>query len=381
MKKLTAVILLFAAIYAKGNVIQGVLMDNATKAKIPYASVYYNSRCGTITDINGEFVLYAKNIGVKDTLWVSCIGYQRKAVLFRDLSVNAKNRIYLDPVSYSLDTSEVSMARITPYQLLRDAFKRIRVNCKEDKHFYKGTYFEKISNFDRLYDDRIGRWRSRDVNCAVVLEDPGYDELHNNFLGISENFYITGVNKSNKDSLYKGLSKEMNYLPLTIINNFYRYKCRYFTSPKSYDYRIKSTYYDSVIKKNMIGISITPKNPKKRFACCEVYMSSFDHKIYKIHVLYKRKSEEMEGKPNANENYYRIDLSDVMVIFKPDNDDKMELSYIKQEFELGNYFTANDKPYIVYKEFTELKIIGEAENGAELVKNIPKMDNHTTIYD
>jgi len=378
---LTIIFLLFTAIYAKGNAIQGILLDNATNAKIPYANVYYNSRCGTTTDINGEFVLYAKNIGAKDTLWVSCIGYYRKSILFKDLVVNGVNKIYLTPVVYSLDTSKVSTARITPYQLLRDAFKKIRMNCKEDKHFYKGTYYEKISNFDRLYVDRIGRWRSRDLNCALVVEDPGYNKLHNSFFGINENFYIFGINKSFKDTIYKSVFKELNHLTYTMRNNFYRYNCSYFSSPKSYDYRIKSTYYDSIIKKNMIEITITPKDPKKRFANCEVYLSSSDHKIYKIHILFKSKSEETKVTQNLNENYYETNMSDVIVIFKPDNNDKMELSYIKEEFELGNYFSVNDQPYIVFKEYKELKIIGEAENGAELVKGIPKMDNNTTIYD
>jgi hypothetical protein len=378
---LTIIFLLFTVIYANGNTIQGVVMDSVSKTHIPYASVYYNSRCGTTTDINGEFVLYAKNIGAKDTLWVSCIGYYRKSIPFKDLAFNGLNKILLTPVVYSMDTSKISTARIKPYQLLRDAFKKIRMNCKEDKHFYKGTYYEHISDFGRDYKDGIGRWRSRDLNCAVVVEDPGYDKLHNSFFGINENFYILGINKSFKDSLFKGTFKESNYLTYSMRNNFYRYKCSYFSSPKSYDYKIKSTYYDSIIKKNIIEISITSKTPKKEFVNCEVYLSSSDHKIYKIHILDKYKSEETKVTQNFNENYYETNISDVVVIFKPDNNDKMELSYIKEEFELGNYFSANDQPYIVFREFTELKIIGEAENGTELVKGISKMDNHTTIYD
>lgn len=380
-KSLLFLSLLLIIFLTKGNTIQGILLDNVTKARIQYANVYYNSRCGTTTDINGEFVLYAKNIGIKDTLWISCVGYIRKPIIFKDLVIDGINKIYLTPVVYSLDTSEVSMARMTPYQLLRNAFNKIRLNCKADRHFYKATYYERISNFDRFYDDRIGRWRSRDLNCALIIEDPGYDKLHNSLYGVSENFYITGINKSSKDTLYKGISKELNHLSLTIANNFYRYNKRCFASPKYYDYKIKSTYYDSVVSKNMIEISITPKNPKKRFTSCEVYMSSSDHKIYKIHVLYKQKSEETMVAQNMNGNYYTTNISDIIVIFKPNNNDKMELSYIKAESEYGNYFSANDKPYIVLKEFTELKIIGEVENGAELTKGIPKIDNHTTIYD
>ena len=357
-----------------GSTVQGVIMDSVAKMHIPYASVYFNSKCGTITDFNGDFVLYAKKINSEDSLWVSCIGYHRKSISVKDLSFTEINKIYLIPVVYSLDTSEISTAKITPYQLLQDAFKNIKTNSKDDKHFYKGTYFEQIRNYDH-----VKKWHSRTLNCAVIVEDPGYGRTHGSSLGINENIYILGINKSTEDSITKVLFNEPNYLSWTMENNYYRYDCSYFDSPRSYDYKIKSTYYDSIIKKNMIEISITSKKPKKKFVNCEVYLSSSDHKIYKMHVLYQYKPKDTLVS-SGSKNYYRYN-SDVIVIYKPDNNNKMELSYIKYEFEDGDFRYEDDKPVISSKRTMEYKVIGEVEKGEDLVKGISKMDNNTRIYD
>ena len=373
-KKLFIIFLLLITIKAQGTVIRGLLIDAKTKAQIPYVNVYFNTHCGTTTDINGDFVLYTKSISVNDTLWISCVGYYRKFILYKDLTFNGINKIYLTPVVYSLDTSKISSTRITPFQLLRDAFKKIKVNCKDSLHFYKATYYEHINNYDP-----VKNWHSRTLNCAVIVEDPGYSKLHSSLFGIIENVYILGINKS-EDSITRVFMDDPNYLMWTMENNYYRYSCDYFNSPRTYNYKIKSTYYDSIIQKNMIEISITPKCPKKDFVYSEVFLSSSDHKIFKIHIFIKS-----EGTPDSTKikkkSYYKFLDSDIIVIYKPDLNKKMELSYIKYEFGDGSFYYEKNQPITTSKRTMEYKVIGEAENGTELIKGVRKMDNKTTIYD
>ncbi len=372
--KLLIILIFFTAIHTYANTIQGILLDNETKAYIPCANVYFNTRCGTTTDMDGKFVLYAKNVGVKDTLWVSCIGYHRKAVLFKDLSFKAMNKIYLDPVTYYLDSSEISTARITPFQLLRDAFKNIKANCKDTVHYYKANYYEQLK-----HHNTVKKWHTRTLNCAVIVEDPGYDRLHHSEFGMVENVYILGINKG-VDSITRAFTKEPNYLLWTMENNYYHYTTSCLNSPKSFDYKIKSTYYDSVIQKNMIEISITPKNPQKDFAYGEVYLSSTDHKIFKIHILHKSQ-DTPDSTGSKKKSYYMFLDSDIIVLYKQNKDNRMELSYIKYEFGDGSFYFKNNDPIVSSIRTMEFKVIGDAENGADLVKGIPKMDNNTTIYD
>ncbi len=372
--KLFIILILSTVMQTNANIIRGILFDNETKAKIPYATVYFNSRSGTTTDMNGDFVLYVKNVKPNDTVWVSCIGYYRKTILWKELSCKTINKIFLTPVTYLLDTSVVSAAGITPFQLLRDAFKNIKINCNNFNHYYKASYYEQIKDYDH-----VKKWHTRTLNCAVIVEDPGYERLHSSTFGIIENVYILGINKG-VDSITKVTFPERNLLTEVLENNYYHYSCKFLNSPKSYDYKITNTYYDSVIRKNMIKINISPKDAKKDVAYGEVYLSSSDHKIFKIHILYK--GEETPDSTGYKNNYYTKYLdSDITVIYKLNKNDKMELSYIKYDSGFGAFYFENNNPYVVSIESMEFNVIGEVENGANLVKEIPKMDNHTRIYD
>ncbi len=376
MKNLIFILqLLLLSFFAKGSIIEGRLIDSKIQSSIPYANIYLNKYSGTISDIEGKFYLSIKNYNPKDTIWISCIGYISKAILLKDLYTTGINEILLMPVVYILNPIEITTKGITPYELLLDAFKKIKENCQTGKRYYKGTYYEQIKNYDK-----IQQWHTRSVYSAIIIEDPGYDKLHANILdNILENIYILGINK-NKDSLIKIPSREGNYLKWTLQENYYRYKCNYFSSPTAYNYKVKSTFYDSTLNTNIIEISITPKNANEDVVYGEVTMSSSDHKIFKIHILKKN-----EDKPipinKKSKDYYKYLNSDIMIIYKPDFENKMILSYIKYEFGEGFFITMriNLKSYPNF--LWNINPLGEIDNGENMIKKFPKMENSTNIYD
>jgi hypothetical protein len=381
MKKYLLILFLFSSIYSKGVVIYGIILESKTLIPIANCNVYVNQYTGTTSDINGNFFINIKNAGSKDVLSVSCIGYVSKTLSLNLFDTINLNKILLNAVVYNLDQIEVLSNGITPYNLLQSAFDKIKDNFKNEKHYLKGTYFEKINNYDPLY-----KWHSRTVNAAVIIEDPGYDRLHGSWLSewlpvnFLENIYILGISKG-YDSLVNVPAKDGNYLTWTMEENYCRYKNEIFKSPKTYNYGIKSSYFDSLLKTNIIEISITPKNTKEEYAYAEVFISSSDHKIFKIHRLYKNEDYPVSIQTNKNEkDYYKHLNSDITLLYRPDNENKMMLSYAKYEFGEGYFYYEQNKPHVVAKFFTEYKTVGEVENGYSLIKIIPKMDKTTNIY-
>ena len=380
MKYIGIIFFLFLFDNIRGTTIQGVLIDSKTQLPIPYANVYLNKYSGAISNLDGKFILFIKDYNPNDTLQISCVGYNRNTTLLKDFDTIGINKLYIIPVVYILNPIEIKTTGTTPYELLRDAFKKIEINYQTEKHYYKGTYYEQINNFDIFR-----KWHSRTVNSALIIEDPGYDKLHNNlFDNILENIYILGICKNN-DSLnyhFKNSStvNEANYLKWTLQRNFCRYKSDYFSSPNTYNYNLKQSYYDSTLNTNILEIKITPKNPKEDVVYGEVYISSSDHKIFKIHILYKA---EDYPKPidKKSEDYYRHLNSDIVVIYKPDFSNKMMLSYIKYEFGDGYFYYKQNMPKMIFKKYMEYKTIGEVENGESVIKKLPKMNNSTNIYD
>ncbi len=376
MKNLLLVLyFLLITLFAKGRIVQGNLIDTKTLAPIPYANVYVNKYLGAISDIDGKFILYIKNDPLNDSIWISSIGYYRKAFLLKKLDTINANNIHMDPVVYNLNPVEIITSGISAYEMLADAFKKIKTNFQTGKRFYKGSYFEQINNYDP-----IKKWHTRTVNSALIIEDPGYDRLHANLLdNILENIYILGIQK-NRDSLLKVPTPEGNYLKWMLERNFCRYKSEYFSDPKNYNYTLKTSYYDSTLKTNILEIKISPKNSKEEVVYGEVYLSSVDHKLFKIHILYKAEDFPIPVQTNSKDYYIHLN-SDILVIYKSDNENKMILSYLKYEFGDGFFYYEQHKPHIVGKFFTEYKNIGEVENGESLVRKLPRMENSNNIYD
>ncbi|MCX6232043.1 MAG: hypothetical protein NTZ33_10920 [Bacteroidetes bacterium] len=376
MKKCILVIFfLSSSLIIRAGIIQILIVDGQSQQPVPFASVYFNKYSGAISGISGSCSINISTFKPNDTLWISCIGYNRKALLMKYIDTLNVNKISLNPVVYQLNSVEIITKAISPYELLSDAFKKIKQNCENSRKYYKASYFEQIRDFDDLR-----KWHTRTVNSAIILDDPGYNGLHNDLFGIKEDVYFVGINKNKADSLVKVPTSEGNYLKWTLEENYCRYKCKGFNSPDLYNYSIKSSYFDSTLKTDIIEISIIPKNPKKDELYAEVFISSTDHKIFKIHKLIN-----LEQYPDPvmkyDKDYYVYLNSDVVEIFKLNNDNKMVLSYIKYEFGDGFFYYDRNKPHIVSKKFLEYKCIGEIENGAAVVKKLPKMENSSNIYD
>lgn len=367
----------------KATTLEGIIYDSKTQTPVPYANVFLNQYAGTISDINGKFTLFIKNYNSIKHLSISCIGYNQKVLSLNNLDTIGLNKIDLIPVIYNLSSTEIISSGVKPYDLLQSAFDKIKENFKNEKHYLKGSYYEQINNFDP-----INKWHSRTLNSAVIIEDPGYDRLHGGWFSewslsdkILEIIYILGIRKGN-DSLVKVPAKDGNYLTWTFEENYCRYKNEVFSSPKTYNYEIKSSYFDSILKTNIIEIKITPKDPKKEFAYAEVYISSSDHKIFKIHRLYKNEDYPIPPQTNKSDKDYYYHLnSNVIFLYKPDNEGKMILSYAKYEFGEGFFYYNQNKPHIVSKVYAEYKTIGLMENGEAIIKKTPRMDKASNIYD
>ncbi len=270
----------------------GVIFDFEKKTPIPYANIYLNQYSGAVSNINGEFNIHIKNIELKDTIWISCIGYISKPILLFNLDITKVNEIFLIPAIYNLKTFEVSELGIEPYDILKDALNKININCELYRKFYKGTYFEQITEYSKNRG-----WYTRTVNSALVTDDPGYDKQHNVF---KENIYFIGINKNKEDSIMKTTYPLLNYLEMTLEYNLLRYKNDFFPLKNDFIYKIKSNYYDSILKTDIIEIKIIPTNSKKEQAGYygEVYMSISDHKIYKIHLIWDEENPPPQKKSN-----------------------------------------------------------------------------------
>ncbi|MBL4724616.1 MAG: carboxypeptidase-like regulatory domain-containing protein, partial [Lutibacter sp.] len=78
MKNFLFLILIIPLISISQNKIQGIVIDSKSKQPLPFASIITNTNFGTLTDVDGEFHIKAKNSFHQIT--ISYVGYQSVTV-------------------------------------------------------------------------------------------------------------------------------------------------------------------------------------------------------------------------------------------------------------------------------------------------------------
>ncbi len=121
--------------------LSGKLVENKKGEPIKYASVsILNKPIGTITNIDGEFLLKIHPKYIQDTVVISCMGYAQvrlpaNKLLDEDLFI-------LTPVSIRI--KEVQVTAITPSQLLRNIRNNLELNYSSNLKLLTAFYRETV---------------------------------------------------------------------------------------------------------------------------------------------------------------------------------------------------------------------------------------------
>ena len=107
MRRLCFLILvIFLNVNAYNQVIKGRVMDQETKGKVEYASIFFGGTfVGTTTDLNGNFELDVSQFASR-ALTISAIGYYSGSVA--DFSGEEPILVYLKPKAYDIEAISVS---------------------------------------------------------------------------------------------------------------------------------------------------------------------------------------------------------------------------------------------------------------------------------
>mgnify|MGYP001475556449 FL=1 len=76
------------------------VLDSVSKTPIPFASIYFSSNKGIISDENGEFELILKELQIEDSIFISSMGFKK---LSFSLTQFNDTLVYLPPNPIALD--------------------------------------------------------------------------------------------------------------------------------------------------------------------------------------------------------------------------------------------------------------------------------------
>lgn len=141
--------------------IKGKVFNSDTYEPVPFASVWLqNNQLGVIANAEADFRITNNPKFQEDSLIITCIGFKRYALSFKDLSSKGVNRIFLSPVIYNIDEVKVIAitANISSRTIIRRAIRKIRKNYPKKPYNYISYY--------RDYQKREGNYIN--LNEAIV---------------------------------------------------------------------------------------------------------------------------------------------------------------------------------------------------------------------
>ncbi|WP_248724116.1 carboxypeptidase-like regulatory domain-containing protein [Seonamhaeicola sp. ML3] len=163
--------------------ISAKITDSTTRKPIPFATISYGKKSGVISNSNGDFQMYLKNLPSKeDSLSISCLGYNTKqipALHFRD------SIILLSPKSIELDEVLVSNKNYSAEEIIEKAHENLSANYhfnyNKSKLFYRESYFNHITkNSIKVKESTIPEFNQQFMDSIMAImpkEADDYTEL------------------------------------------------------------------------------------------------------------------------------------------------------------------------------------------------------------
>ncbi|OUW34965.1 MAG: hypothetical protein CBD39_02090 [Flavobacteriaceae bacterium TMED179] len=104
-----------------GQELIAVVKDSLTQNPIPFASIYLKSGSGVVSNEEGSFRLMYDNLNEKDSLLISCMGYETLKLPFYKLKDSI---FYLTPKAIELNSIILSNEQLDVKQILKEIQKK-----------------------------------------------------------------------------------------------------------------------------------------------------------------------------------------------------------------------------------------------------------------
>ena len=186
-KILITIILIGTCLKLSSQSINIKIIDSLSEQPIPYVNIYFTNKNGLISDEFGNFQLIKSQLSFKDSIYISLMGYNKKAFLVNDFNDSI---VKLTQTPIKLSDVFITNRELSSEEII----SKVRENI--DKNYEIGFSKNKI-------------YLSRKAN--VVTEKFVIDKFKST---------VPDINKSLLDSVLSNLSKE-NKSELQILSYYY----------------------------------------------------------------------------------------------------------------------------------------------------------------
>lgn len=122
--------------------ITGVVFDSETKEPLPFTNIAVAGQYkGTVSNIEGHFVLDRTGLDPNDTILFSYVGYETRRIIVEDLK--RKSKIYLRPITINLKEVQVSSRSLSAKEIIAlviENYHKNHPNSSVKQNLFYHTY-------------------------------------------------------------------------------------------------------------------------------------------------------------------------------------------------------------------------------------------------
>ena len=191
--------------------LRGKIVDSRTSKPLPFSTVTLKKNLlGVHSNADGDFRISESSEFQSDSLIITCIGYNRYALAYKDLKSKEVNLIKLMPFVYKLDEVQIVASKnmMAARRMVTKAIRNIRSNYPRDRFSYVAYYRDYQKREDQYLNlneaiiqvedngfqtkSVLNKYRLLDFRInsefPVTMISPYYDTLSSPFFGLRNKF-------------------------------------------------------------------------------------------------------------------------------------------------------------------------------------------------
>ena len=185
MKRLLTFLIFFKIIVLQGQDIYLQIIDSITKEPIPFTTILTNFNYNTISNEEGFFrVLKSTNFSNKDSLFISCMGYNE----FKELISELKQPIIkLTEKAIKLNSIILTSQNLDGYEIIKKVKEKIDdkylTSYSKKKYFMRESFFQKWNQIKMEIEKSSITELNRKFWDSIFKSIPKNDSWHTESLG------------------------------------------------------------------------------------------------------------------------------------------------------------------------------------------------------
>ena len=148
------------------------VLDSVSKTPVPFASIYFSSNKGIISDENGEFELILKELQREDSIFISSMGFKK---LSFSLTQFNDTLVYLPPKPIALDDVILTNKNLTSKEILKKVNENLKKNYESGITKNKIFLSRKSKSYTKKFE--LSKFKSTIPGINASLLDSIRDNL------------------------------------------------------------------------------------------------------------------------------------------------------------------------------------------------------------